>query len=259
MSIGPSSPDRFQFRSDLAQIPLPEVLVTIHRYKVPGVVECTRGDQVKKIFIDSGNIIFATSSRVEDSLGDRLLAQGRITMEQYRESVRQLVLEGGKRQGTILVEMKAIEPRELFLAVREQVQAIAWSVFDWESGTVTFQPGRDKQTEFIKLQIPIPQAIIEGVESVADPKRLLARIGGKATLLERSSEGELQLNLEPEQRRLLEAIDGKRTMMELIALPPNTALMNAKLVYAFWALRLVSVKVPKQVKVKVRVEERNEE
>jgi hypothetical protein len=252
MTTGQSSSERFLYRSDLGQMPLPEVLVTIHRYKVPGVIECVRGSEIKKIFIDNGEIIFANSSEVADSLGDRLLAEGRITIEQYRESVRRLVREGGKRQGAILVEMRALEPKELFIAVRAQVRSILWSVFSWESGDVVFRPGRDAQAEGIKLSNPIPQAIIDGVLNVPDAKRLMARVGGKATLLERTGEA-VPLTLEPTQKALLEAIDGKKTLFELTALPCNTPSVNGRLLYAFWTLRLVSVKVPKQIKVQVKV------
>jgi hypothetical protein len=244
---------RFQFRSDLSQIPLPEVLMTIHRYRVPGVVVCEREGETKKIFIEEGNIIFATSTNVADSLGDRLLAQEKITMEQYRESVRRLVQENGKRQGAILVEMRAIEPKDLFIAVREQVEAIVWSLFNWESGSVVFEPGRDRHQEFIKLNIPTPRAVIDGVRQVPDAKRLVARVGQKATLLERNAAFPVaDLPLQPAEEQLLNAIDGKMTLYDLISLnifPPAEA---AKMLYSFYALKLITVKQPKQIKVQVR-------
>lgn len=242
---------RPRFRSDLSQTPLPEVLATIHRYRVPGVVECTRDEETKRIYIDAGNIIFATSSNTADSLGDRLLSQGRITREQYEASVLKLG-EDGKRQGMILTEMEALDPKELFLAVREQVQAIVWSLFEWDRGAVTFEPGRDKHQEFIKLEIPIQRAILEGVR-VADPRGMLSRIGPRTTILENNPEvhhDDLPLGRIEEQ--LLQQIDGKTPMMELTQVPPNTPADNARLLYAFYVLQLVRHKTPKQIKVHVR-------
>lgn len=243
---------RFLYRGDLGQMPIPEVLMTIHRYRVPGVVACERDGQTKKIFIDDGNIIFATSTTIADSLGDRLLAQEKISIDQYRESVRRLVKEGGKRQGAILVEMGALQPKDLFVAVREQVEAIVWSLFDWESGTVTFEPGRERQQEFIKLSIPTPRAVIDGVMHVADAKRLVARIGTKATLLERVTTTGPEIPLQPAEQQLLDAVDGKKTLFDLISLPIDTAANNAKVLYSFFALKLIAVKPAKQIKVQVR-------
>jgi hypothetical protein len=109
------------------------MLVTIHRYKAPGVIECRRGDVTKRIYLDRGHIIFATTNQISESLGDKLLREGKLTHEQYDDSVK-LLRTTGKRHGVTLVEMKIITPQELFRAVREQLQEIVWSIFTWDSG-----------------------------------------------------------------------------------------------------------------------------
>src|SRR5436305_14836812 len=95
--VGPSTATPL-YQSDLAQTPLPEILVTIHRYKAPGVVECRRGDVVKRIFLDRGQIIFAATNQLSESLGDKLLNAGRLTLEQYDASLVR-ARETGKRHG----------------------------------------------------------------------------------------------------------------------------------------------------------------
>lgn len=243
---------RAQFRSDLAQTPLAEVLATVHRYRVPGMIECERDGDTKRIFIDAGNIIFATSTNTADSLGDRLLASRRITRQQYEESVRRIG-EGGKRQGAILVEMRAIQPKDLFLAVREQVQAIVWSIFPWDHGKVSFRPGRDKHLEFIKLEIPIPRAVVEGV-CQCEPRSLIARLGSRATVFEPNPEADDAgfAVLRDEEKALLREVDGKRALSVLTKVAPRSAADNARLLYAFFVLRLIRVKAPKQIKVQIR-------
>lgn len=249
----PTAQSRFRYSSDLAQTPLPEVLATISRYKVPGVVDCHRGPETKSIFIEAGNIIFATSSDIADSLGDRLLSQGRITKDQYDTSVRMLQ-QGNKRQGTILVEMKAIEPKDLFIAVRDQVQSIVWSIFEWNEGAVLFEPGRERTQEFIKLNIPLRQAILQGVRGVTDAKALVGRMGNKSTVLQKSDECDTKdLGLVPEEEALLAAVDGKKTLYELTGVPGLPATKNARLLYAFFVLKLITVKPPKQLKVHLKV------
>lgn len=249
-----SSSSRFEFRSDLAATPLPEVLLTIHKYRVPGVIECAREGASKSIYIDQGNIIFASSNQTEDSLGDRLLEDGRITREQYDESVRRLKAGGNtKRQGTILVEMGALAPKDLFVSVREQVQQIVWSIFDWESGSVLFSPGRDRHTEFIKLSIPTPQAVLQGVRTMLDAKRLVARLGTKSTVLDRvPGKDASELLLDAEENALLEAVDGKKALVELIATPGMPPPQNAKMLYAFSIFGLVQVRSVKPMKVQFR-------
>ncbi len=240
------------YQSDLAQTPLPEILVTIHRYKAPGVVECRRGEETKRIYLDHGQIIFASSTDRHDSLGDKLLREGKITRQQYDESVR--LLSSGKRQGAILAEMKVLAPKDLFVAVREQIQEIVWSIFAWHDGTVLFTPGRDKHLEFVKIEISVPQAILQGVRHMPDARALVGRLGTKTTLFERTANKLEELALSADEQRLLDAVDGKRVLFELVSTPPLASADNARILYAFFALQLIALKQPKQIKVQVKTE-----
>ena len=247
------SPTAPLYQTDLAQIPLPEILVTIHRYRAPGMIECRNGDVVKRIFLDRGEIIFATSSRLADSLGDKLLREGKITREQYDASV-ELLRKTGKRHGVTLLEMNLLEPKDLFVAVRDQIQEIVWSLFEWTSGTVAFTPGRDKHLEFVKIEISIAQAILRGARRLPDPKRLLQRIGTRTTVLDRTPNGLAGATLDAGEQSLLDAVDGRSTLYELVNRPPGLPGDNARLLYALFALQLIGVKQAKTIKVQVKTD-----
>lgn len=248
-----SDASRAVFQTDLGQTPLPEILVTVHHHKVPGSIECRRGNEQKDIFVDRGVIIFATSNQVRDSLGDKLLREGKITREQYDESVRRL-LSTRKRQGTILTEMNVIHPDVLFTSLREQIMEIVFSVLSWDAGTVAFRPGRHRQNEFIKSDVPILQCVLQGVRKMPDAKALVARLGTKATVLTRTDRPVEDFTLEADEQRLLDAIDGKRTLYDLINTPPLPPGMNARILYAFLALQLISTRSPEPLKVRFHTE-----
>lgn len=241
------------YQTDLSQTPLPEILVTVHHHKVPGSIECRRGNEQKEIFVDRGQIVFATSNQVRDSLGDKLLREGKITRDQYDESVRRL-LNTGKRQGTILTEMNVLDPNVLFTTLREQILGIVWSVMSWDAGTVAFRPGRQRQAEFIKIDVSILQCVLEGVRLMPDAKALVARLGTKATVLSRTHRRVEGFTLDADEQHLLDEIDGKRTLYDLINTPPLPAGVNARILYAFLALQLIVTKSPEGVKVRVHTD-----
>jgi len=242
------------YQSELAQIPLPEILATVHKYRAPGVVECRRGEDVKRIYLDRGRIVFASTSRIEESLGDTLLRDGRITREQYDESVRRFH-QTGKRHGVTLVEMGVLTPHDLFVAVREHIQEIIWSVFAWNDGQVSFTPGREKNLEFVKVEISVPEAILRGVRKLPDPKPLLARIGNKTTVLIRTPPtADDDSVLAADEQELLAAVDGKHTLFELVSRPPYSAGDNARILYGLYALQLIAAKAVRPITVQVRVE-----
>lgn len=247
-----SDDNKSLYRGDLASTPLPEMLVTIHRYKAPGVIGCVLGDQVRRIYVDSGNIIFATSNNLDDSLGIRLMRKELITRSQFDESVRRLKQSGAKRQGAILVEMGAIDPKVLFVEVREQVQEIVWSVFEWNAGNVSFEPGRPTTQEFIKLSLPIREAVMQGVRRVRDARLLVARIGKKATVLQKVPNADFSnLTLASEEQVQYDLVDGRTPFVDLVQLGPLAPAENAKILYALFALKLIAVKDSTPVKVKV--------
>jgi hypothetical protein len=246
----PASP---LYQTDIAQTPLPEVLVKIHKYRAPGRLDCRRGDEVKRIYLERGDIIFATTNQISESLGDVLLNSGHITREQYDESLRR-VRQTGKRHGTVLVEMKILNSEELFNAVRDHIQGILWSVFGWDFGTVGFTPGRDKRLEFIKVEIPIPQAVMQGTRHMPDARAIVSRLGSKATVFAQTGAHVDGLTLRPEEQALLEAVDGKRVLYDLINLPPLPAGDNARVLYALMILGLIAPRESRQIKVQIHTD-----
>jgi hypothetical protein len=241
------------YQTEISQTPLAEVLVKIHRYRAPGRVDCKRGDEVKRIYLDHGQIVFATTNQIAESLGDKLLRECRITQRQYDESVAR-ARETGKRHGTTLVEMKALSAEDLFTAVRDQIEEIIWPIFGWDSGTVSFTAGRDKRLEFIKVNIPVPMAILHGVRHVADARTLVARLGTKTTLFGRSAGHAEGLVLDADEQNLLDVVDGRKVLYELVNTPPLASSDNARILYAFFALGLIVPREPRQIKVQLKTD-----
>ena len=237
---------RFEFRGDLSKTPLPEVLQTVHHYRVPGVVVPRRGGIEKKVYIVNGDVIFATSTDRDESLGSFLLREGRLTREQFDESVKRLLeaqsAQETRRHGAVLVDMGLLTKEELFAAVTRQVRGILHSLFDWEEGEVSFTVGRFRTDEIIQLEVPTRHAIVEGVKAVRDARRLVAFLGPSWTLFDpcwaASEIGDIALD--PQELRLLKQVDGTKTLRDLVGLGPGDAGHNAKVLYAFFVLRLIS-------------------
>jgi hypothetical protein len=234
---------RFEFRGDLGTSPVAEVLQTVHHYKVPGVLSVVKKGVEKKIFVWGGDVIFATSGDRADSLGDYLLRLKRISQEEFDRSVELLLSSfGAKRHGDILVEMGVLTATELFQIVQAQVRDIVYSVFVWEEGEVSFTVGKYRTEELVQLSIPIRQMVLEGVKAMEDVKRLVNVLGPSWTIFAPSFvPAEIgDVGLSPAEIRFLEQVDGARTLRELISSGPGDSPLNAKLMYAFFTLKLVS-------------------
>ncbi len=246
---------RHIFVGALAETPLPEMLATIHRNHVPGVLEVQLGEFSKRVFILGGDIIFASSTNRGESLGDALVASGQITVTQYRESALQLLGQPGKRHGQVLVEMGILSEADMRAAVLAQVQRIVWSLFDVAEGLVSFTLGEDRADEVYKLRIPTPRAVLHGCKTVADAKRLVARLGGKGTVFSRVTTtdhlGEFQL--EEGEEDLLNLVDGRRSLFDLCDKGPFSAGLNARVLYAYSCLGLIRKEKDSSIGIRVQV------
>ncbi len=238
---------KFQYRGDLAATPLPKVLATIHRYRVPGVITARRPDVVKKVFLDAGRVVFATSSDMDDTLGTFLVRKGLITAADLEESGRRIVF-GGKRQGEVLIDMGVLEPPEMSSAVLAQVSGILWSIFDWDSGEVTFEVGRFRAEEKIQMDLPIDLAIREGIMKVANPKALVKQLGASWTLLERVEGTAPPGDLSADERTYLSFVDGRTPFVDLCRKGPGDAATNARLLFLFFCHDLIRRKPEPTVK-----------
>jgi hypothetical protein len=230
----------FQYRGDLSETALPEILNTIDRFQVPGVIEAERDGVVKKVFIKEGRVVHATSSDRNDSLGGFLLRSGKITPSQFAETM--LEREGaGKRYGVLLVEAGLLSPVEVHQAIRKHIEAIVWSLFYWITGRVTFSIGAPPEGDNIRVHLPMRQVVLQGIKRAPNAKALVARLGRRETVLEPCYQIDevIELALDADELALLARVDGQRTLYEVCTGGTLSASDNAKLMYAFHVLQLI--------------------
>jgi hypothetical protein len=237
----------FQYRGDLAQTALPEILYTIDRFQVPGIIEASREGVVKRVFIKEGNVVHATSASREDSLGTYLQTSGLLSAEAYAATMRERE-RSNKRYGVLLIESGLLSPEEIYRAIRQQIEGIVWSLFYWQEGKVAFSIGDFREADTVRIQLPMRQVIFQGIKRAPDAKALVARLGRKETLLEPCYRTEelIEVALDGSDVRLLALVDGKRTLYDICSQGPYSAAENGKVLYAFQVLRLIRAAVAAQ-------------
>jgi hypothetical protein len=230
----------FQYRGDLAETALPEILYTIDRFQVPGVIAASRGGIVKQVFIREGRVVHATSSDRDDSLGSFLQKSGVLTAEAYQETMRERE-RTNKRYGALLVENGVLSPSEIYSGIRKQIESIVWSLFYWQDGEVTFSIGDFRETDAVRIQLPMCQVVFQGIKRAPNAKTLVSRLGRKETLFEPCYRTEelIETALESADMKLLSLVNGKRTLYDICTQGPHSPAENGKVLYALQVLRLV--------------------
>lgn len=230
----------FQYRGNLAKTGLPEVLFTIDRFQVPGVIEARQGNTAKRVYIREGCVIHATSNDLDDSLGSYLFQQGKLSESVYQATMRDRPKQN-KRLGELLVERLVLSPEEVYEGIRGHLEGIVWSLFYWQSGEVTFSIGEFKDPDMLRIQLPMRQVIFMGIKQAPSAKTLVGRLGRKETIFQPSYtlEDVVELALAQDDYAVLQLVDGKRSLYEVCSEGPLSPSESAKLMYAFRVLQLV--------------------
>ncbi len=195
--------DELTIRGSLEESSLPELLRSVTRSHETGVLTCKIQGFVKSIYIQEGQIIFASSSNPDDRLGESLLKNGRVPLKQLLEASR--AVRTGKRLGSVLCEMNVLSPEDLVEGVRNQVRDIILSVFKAIAGDYQLALREVDTHEMILLNVSTEDIIFDGVKSIDKWHRIhkgLGPLNGRLIPSEEAEKNILNLTLDPDEQHL---------------------------------------------------------
>ncbi|MBI3805139.1 MAG: DUF4388 domain-containing protein [Nitrospirae bacterium] len=230
----------------ISDVRVPVLLQFLRKEGKTGVLTLKRNDLNKSIYLQDGDIIFATSLYPDDRLGEILLKNRKINFKQYECSV-DLLKKTGKRQGTILVEQGFIAPKELFQGVVFQVKEIILSLFTWIAGEYAFAEGPLPSEELITLQISTGDLILEGIKRIQDWHRLIHDLPPLTQVPHLSTDARSlfqTVTLNPDEREILRLIDGQRTLKAVLSDASMPSIDCARLLYFFITVGILNLVPP---------------
>jgi hypothetical protein len=210
-------PQRSVLSGDLASFSIADILTLLSMSRKTGLLTCRRQSAEKGIYWANGEITFAVSNLPEDSLGEFLVARGRLgrgDLERASQKVSARV-----RLGKVLVREGLLTPHDLWWAVQTQVQEIIYSLFQWQEGSFEFGEGRETEVEKIQLGCSTQNLIMEGIRRLDEWSRIRERIPDPAlvpVLRLAAEEIARRVDLRDHDRRMLALIDGRRSVRSLV-------------------------------------------
>ena len=217
------------------------------RNRKTGVLRLVQHQTTKTVYIDEGQLIFATSTDPDDRLGEILLRKGAISFRTLEDSARALAI--GKRQGTILVENGAIRARDLIDGVSDQVRGILCSLMAWESGTYDFEEGPLPSREVIVLRISTADLLMDGIRRVERWSRIRSAIGEldqRYALSQNAAAIMSSLPLDKDEFAIIASVDGPTTVEDICAAAHLSDFWVCRTIWGLWAVGILD-RVPQDV------------
>ena len=81
-----------KLQGSLAERDVPDLIHVLHQRRFSGVLTLTHGGMGRRVIVQEGRLVFASSSDPDDRMGELLLRQGRITLRQYTDAGNAIVL-----------------------------------------------------------------------------------------------------------------------------------------------------------------------
>ena len=245
------------FKGNLRDFVFAEILIGISRSSGTGILEIKKGSLARNIFIDKGDVIFASSSDKNDRLGERLVKKGKITLLEY-DNASHLLRKTGKKLGKILVELGYLSPSELYQEVHQQIEDIIISHFQWEEGEFEFKEGPFPSDEVIPLKISTANIIYRGVKKI-DNFELIKQTCPSADDILNASHNPVRifqsLNLDDTDKKILSYINGIYPLKTILSLSPSPNFETLKTLSALMSIGLIYVKEERDAPVTLPIEE----
>ena len=149
----------------LSDTPLTDILSILRLQKANGTLRCRAEGMEKALYVQGGQIVFATSKAEQDRLGEVMVRQGKITRPQLERALQTHRNSAGvKKIGAIFVESGYMTPKDLFLGLKIQVRTIIHSLFLLSDGQYSFE--EILPPDVIPLPINIEEVLREVIQQM---------------------------------------------------------------------------------------------
>lgn len=179
-----------------------------------GTLVVTNKQVQKKIFFRRGRVISSASNDPREYLGQFLMSHGYLTEPELKKAM-EVQLQSGILLGKILVMIDVISESDLQRLMRLKAEEEIYDIFLWNDGEFYFLDDELPQQEMIPLQVDVTGIIMEGTRRVDEWGRIRETVPNETVipvLLKEVDADELEEVEEP----IVRAIDGKRTIAEIV-------------------------------------------
>ncbi|HKG34256.1 MAG TPA: DUF4388 domain-containing protein, partial [Gemmatimonadales bacterium] len=153
-------------KGSLKEASLPDVIQLLFLGRRTGCLALADQHNFGTIYLDEGQIVYASIVNRRDRLGDILLRKGRISAEQLQQAIEAQDDDRQHKLGEILVGLGILTRAELEDYMRLQIEEAVYYLFTWTAGTFNFEAGVKPEREDFLVRISPEALLLEGARRV---------------------------------------------------------------------------------------------
>jgi hypothetical protein len=231
-------------RGDVALLPLAELLQLFQLRRQAGVLKVQKGHKAMAMALSDGNVDMVMARACGDTfrLGRYFVRLGLLSREQLDAQVDAC---GGKMViGQWLLEKGLVEKDQLEQALALQTAELTYELIRWTKGRFTLldeQPW--PEATMAKLGLGLSELVLEGFRRVDEWRLMADTIDFDAVcVVDRVALEAVARKLGESEQRVLGAIDGERTVREIMETTELASFDVIRIFYRFLETRIVRKK-----------------
>ncbi|HAK60171.1 MAG TPA: hypothetical protein DCO77_07280, partial [Nitrospiraceae bacterium] len=146
----------------IGNLTIPHLFLDVRSARTTGTATFERGDVAKKVYVEDGDVIFASSNQQDDRLGE-CLCQAEIISKVQLDASTEIVEKTGKKLGAVLLDLGFITPGDMTWGINLQIWRILQGLFSWRDGNYRLDEGPLQLTDVIPLRVSIDDLILKSI------------------------------------------------------------------------------------------------
>jgi len=167
--------------ASLGSVGVADVLSFFNMFRKTGILYFDLSDGARRVYFQDGEIIYATSQRFVEDIGEILCELGKVKRAAMSE-VR-AKLEPGAVLSQVLVRSNIVAARDLWLATRSQVEAIVYNLFAYKDGGCYFVAQELERDDIVRLSMSTQNLIMEGLRRIDERALYLRKLGSLESVI----------------------------------------------------------------------------
>lgn len=229
-------------KGTLDDFTLPDMFRLMSFAKKTGRLDITRSAGNGKVFFQEGEVYYAESSLSKEPLGQKLIRARAITEGQLMKALDENAATG-RRVGEILVSSGVLGVEQLEDAVKAQIEDAVFDLLRWELGEFEWEPGAGLNVE-VPITVSVENLIMEASRRLDELEVIKRKIPSGETVLGMAPtppEGAVEINITPDEWRILVLVDGTRTVNDIAAVVGLDEFGAMRVLYGLVSAGLIEV------------------
>lgn len=232
-------------KGTLDDFTLPDIFRLMSLAKRTGKVDVIRSAGEGKVFFRDGEVYYAESTVSREPLGQKLIRSGALTEGALMKALDENATTGA-RVGEILVRNGSVSAEQLQRAVQQQIEDSVFDLLRWGAGEFSWDAGVVADVE-VPISVSVENLIIEASRRLDELEVITRKIPSEAAVLRMAAtppEGAVEINITPEEWRMLVLVNGSRTVHDIAATTGTDDLTAMRSLYGLVSAGLVEVQDP---------------